>query len=196
VDKSVEPPAAYLIPQQYQEVISRLKIHGVKLERLKVPTELEVERYRFKNPKWASAPFEGRVTVTYGTEKFTEKATFPAGTVVVPIHQRAAKVAMHALEPEAPDAFVAWGFFDAIFEQKEYAEDYVMDAMAPEMMAKDPKLKQEFETKVATDSVFAKSPSARLNFFYQHSPYWDNQVNLYPVARLMKNISLQTESIK
>ncbi|MBI3765424.1 MAG: peptidase M14, partial [Ignavibacteriales bacterium] len=95
--------------------------------------------------------------------------------------------------PEAPDAFAAWGFFDAVFEQKEYAEDYVMESMAREMLAKDPALKKEFDSKLQSDTAFAKSPGSRLNFFYQHSPYWDNQVNLYPVARLMKDVPLQTD---
>lgn len=194
--KTIEPPVAYLIPSQWQDVITRLKIHGVKLERLKADTELEVERFRFANAKWEPSPFEGRLGVTYSGEKFNERATFPAGTIVVRMNQRAAKVAIHALEPEAPDAFAAWGFFNTVFEQKEYAEDYVMETLSREMLQNDPKLKLEFEVKLKSDSTFAKSPSARLNFFYQRSPYWDDQINLYPVARLLKEVSLSTEQLK
>jgi hypothetical protein len=194
--KSVDPPYAYLIPQQWQEVISRLKLHGVRLERLKTSVKLDVERYRFSDAKWAQTPFEGRLGVTYKVGKSSETTTFPAGTVVVRLNQRAAKVAVQALEPDAPDAFVAWGFFNAAFEQKEYAEDYVMETFAKEMLQKDPRLKQEFDAKLLSDTAFAKSPGARLNFFYQRSPYWDNQVNLYPVARLMKEVALQTVPAK
>ncbi|MBI1807583.1 MAG: M14 family metallopeptidase [Ignavibacteria bacterium] len=193
VTKFVDPPTAYLIPQQWKEVIERLRMHGVKIERLKVETELDVELYRFSNAKWQQTPFEGRHGATYSVETMNGKRTFPAGTAVVRLNQRAGRVVLHALEPEAPDAFAAWGFFDAVFEQKEYAEDYVMESMAREMLAKDPALKKEFDSKLQSDTAFAKSPGSRLNFFYQHSPYWDNQVNLYPVARLMKDVPLQTD---
>ena len=98
--------------------------------------------------------------------------------------QRAAKVAIHFLEPDGPDSAVSWGFFDAIFEQKEYGEGYVLEKLARDMMGKDPKLKQEFETRVATDPKFAADPSARLNFFYQRSPWWDEYKDRYPVGRL------------
>lgn len=194
VSKTIELPVAYLIPSQWQEVINRLKIHGVKVERLKNQVELEVEMYRFSNAKWQQSPYEGRHPVTYEVEKFKDRRMFPAGTAVVRLNQRAARVAIHALEPEAPDAFVAWGFFDAVFEQKEYTEDYVMEPMAREMISKDSALKKEFESKLQSDTLFAKSPFARLNYFYQHSPYWDKNVNLYPVARLVTEVPLKLEA--
>jgi hypothetical protein len=193
---TINPPIAYLIPQQWQQVIERLKMHGLHLRRLKNQASLQVEEYRFSDPKWAQTPFEGRHRVSYSVEKVAGRKIFPAGTIVVPLDQRAAKVAIHALEPEAPDAFVSWGFFDAIFEQKEYAEDYVMETLARDMMSKNPDLKAEFDAKVRSDTAFARSPGARLNFFYQHSPYWDSQVKLYPVARLVSNMGLNTEPVK
>ncbi len=52
------------------------------------------------------------------------------------------------------------------------------------MMAKDPKLKQEFENKVTTDPEFAADSDARLLFFFRRSPYWDHRVGLYPIGRL------------
>ena len=55
-----------------------------------------------------------------------------------------------------------------------------------EMMAKDPKLKAEFEKKVASDPEFAGSAAARLNFFYERSPWFAaNRVGMYPVGRLL-----------
>ena len=194
--KTIVPPIAYLIPSQWQQVIERLKLHGLHLQRLRLPSRLEVEEYRFSNAKWQQTPFEGRHRVSYSVEKTTGWKLFPAGTIVVPLNQRAAKVAINALEPESPDAFVSWGFFDAIFEQKEYAEDYVMEKLARDMISKNPNLKAEFDAKLRSDTAFANSPGARLNFFYQRSPYWDKQVGLYPVARLMLNTGLYTEPLK
>jgi hypothetical protein len=79
-----------------------------------------------------------------------------------------------------------WGFFDSIFEQKEYGEAYVMEKVARAMMEKDPALKAEFEKRILNDTHFASSPEARLNFFYERSPwYQENRVGLYPVGRLL-----------
>jgi len=182
---TVELPAAYLIPMQWGEVISRLGLHGVKIERLKKPVKLNIESYRFRNASWHQQPFEGRHMVEYGVDKFTQVKLFPEGTALVRLNQRAARIAVHALEPEGPDSYAAWGFFDGVFEQKEYFEGYVMEKMAREMLAQDPALKKEFESRLASDTSFAKSPRSRLNFFYQRSPYRDDQMNVYPVSRLM-----------
>jgi hypothetical protein len=94
-------------------------------------------------------------------------------------------VAVEWLEPAAPDSALQWGFFDSIFEIKEYGEAYVLEKLAREMMAKDPKLKAEFERKVANDPEFAGSPAARLEFFYERSPWFaTNRRGMYPVGRL------------
>ncbi len=193
---SVAVPAAYLIPAQWQTVIERLKDHGVVLERLTAPLETEVEMTRFSHPSWQSAPFEGRHPVSYTTSQIRERRTFPKGTVVARVHQKAARVLVHLLEPQAPDAFAAWGFFDAVFEQKEYAEDYVMEPMARDMLAKDGALRSEFAAKVAADSAFAKDGAAKLQFFYERSPYWDHNVLLYPVARILTEGSWPTEPLR
>jgi hypothetical protein len=102
------------------------------------------------------------------------------------MNQRTARVIAHLLEPNASDALVKWGFFDAIFEQKEYAEMYLLERTAREMLQKDPELKKEFEKKVQSDSTFANDPQARLYFFYQRSAYWDKKINVYPVGKIMK----------
>jgi hypothetical protein len=193
---SVAPPRAYIVPAQWTEVIGVLEAHGLRLERTTAPWTAEVETYRC-SPTWQEQPFEGRIALAGATKGFQsggrgqsicktvqETLSFPTGSVVVPMDQRAAKVAIHFLEPDGPDSAVSWGFFDAIFEQKEYGESYVVEKLAREMMGKDPKLKQEFEEKVANDPKFAANPEARLNFFYQRSPWWDLYKDRYPVGRL------------
>ena len=116
----------------------------------------------------------------------TESMTFPAGSVVVALDQRQSKVAIEWLEPDAPDSAMKWGFFDSIFEQREYGEGYVLEKLAREEMAQDPALKAEFEHRVETDPKFAASPFARLEFFYDRSPWGKaNRVGEYPVGRLL-----------
>ena len=192
---SVTVPRAYIIPAQWTNVIDVLNAHGVKMLRTSEAWTSEVSTYRCA-AKWSDKPFESHITLAGNSdlgaqaakglscENVKEKLSFPKGSAVVPMDQRAAKVAMHWLEPMGPDSAVNWGLFNAIFEVKEYGEPYVLEKLAREMMAKDPKLKQEFESKVASDPDFAGDPDARLWFFFRRSPYWDSHVGLYPVGRL------------
>lgn len=190
VTRAVTPPVAYIVPVQWSDVIAVLKAHGLKLQALADAKEIEVESYRFHNVVWPAGPFEGRHMPRYEVERITDKRVFHAGSVVVPVDQPLARVALNLLEPEAPDSFARWGFFNAIFEEKEYGEPYVLEALAREMMASDPSLRSEFETLLATDAEFAASPYERLRFFHKRSPYWDPQMNLYPVGRLIGVLDL------
>jgi len=200
------PPAGYIIPAAWTHVIDVLAAHDVAMHKTTAAWTGEIGRYRCAGMEWQGPPFEGRHPIMAGEGagaepgKFghcsltTETATFPAGSVVVELNQRLSKVAVHWLEPEAPDSALRWGFFDAIFEQKEYGEAYVMEKVAREMMAKDPALKQEFEQRVMSDARFAASPEARLEFFYERSPYFEaNRVGLYPVGRLLSLAGVPVE---
>jgi hypothetical protein len=60
-----------------------------------------------------------------------------------------------------------------------------MEEMAREMLEKDPKLKKEFDAKIQNDKDFATSSWSILNWFYQRSPYWDEDIGVYPIARIM-----------
>lgn len=184
VTASVAPPLEYIVPVQWQNAIDVLQAHGLRMTRLREATTLEVETYRFSEVKFAASSFEGRVGPRFQTKVVRERLTFPAGSVIVPMDQPAAHVAVHLLEPGAPDALVGWGFFNAIFEQKEYGESYVIEKLAREMMARDPALRKEFEERLASDPKFAANPRERLEFFYARSPYRDLQLNLYPVGRI------------
>ncbi|MGH9867316.1 MAG: M14 family metallopeptidase [Candidatus Polarisedimenticolia bacterium] len=195
-DVQVDKPAAYLVPPQWTEAIERLAAHGLALQRLTRPADVSVEMYRLTSPEWQKAPFEGRHPATYRTERLpAAKRGFPAGTVVVPMNQRGSAVAAHLLEPQGPDALVAWGFFDAIFEQKEFGEAYVLESLARDMMGKSPELRAEFEQRLM-DPAFASSSRERLDFFYRRSPWWDDHVGLYPVARATAIDGLPVETLR
>ncbi len=187
--KIVPVPLYYIVPPQWREVIQTLQRHGLELLQTAEVTSIEVESYRFSDVQWPSGPFEGRFMPSFKAERVRESRSFPAGSVVVPLEQKLAKVALNLLEPEAPDSLVAWGFFNAIFEQKEYGEHYVLEDLAREMLAQDEGLRREFETRVATDPHFASNPHERLEFFYRRSSYWDPHMNVYPVGRITSPIS-------
>ncbi len=181
---SVRVPRYYVIPKEWSQAVEVLKAHGVHLKELKAPVTLEARVVSLSDPRWQERPFEGRHGVRFKSRESVVRRDFPAGSIVVPMRQRAAKIAAHLLEPIGPDSFVRWGFFDSIFEQKEYAESYVMDSIARTMMERDPKLAEEFNARVASDSTFARNGWARINFFYQRSPWWDDSIGLYPVVRI------------
>ena len=188
---TIDKPLAYVVPAQWTEVIEVLKLQGLRTRPLAKAATLTVDGYRLTSPKWQAEPFEGRHAVTFKTERLRGgPREFPAGSLVVPLDQRGSAVAAHLLEPDGPDSFVSWGFFDAVFEQKEYGEPYVLEPMALEMMQKDPILKGEFERALA-DPEFAASPRKRLEFFYQRSPWWDDQVGLYPVGLITTQDALK-----
>jgi len=193
VTEAVIPPKYYLIPREWQEQIELLALNGVDILRLTEPLTVEVEMYRLTNPEWSKRSYESHVRVSYDSETKIVTRTFPAGTAVVPNKQPAAKVAMQLLEPKGPDSFVAWGFFNTIFERKEYIEEFAVEKLAQEMLADDAELKAEFEAKLDADSTFRDSPHDRWYFFYRQSPYFEEGLNLYPVARLMTEARLQTE---
>jgi Zinc carboxypeptidase len=190
VTAAVPAPLSYVVPVQWASVIEVLHAHGVQFRSLAQAASLEVESYRLTNVVWPGEPFEGRHMPRFSVEPITETREFPAGSIVIPVGQPLGRVVLNLLEPQAPDSFAKWGFFNAIFEEKEYAEHYVLETLAREMMAADPDLKREFERLVETDPDFAASPSARLRFFYKRSPYWDPQMNLYPVGRIVKDLDL------
>lgn len=191
-EASVVPPLAYIVPPSWIAVIERLQSHGLKLERLAEPITSEFETYILKEPKWNSTPYEGRQTVRYKSSLVKQQRTLPIGSVVVRLDQPNSKIAIHLLEPSAPDSLLFWGLFNSIFEQKEYGESYVLEKMAREMLEKDPELKKEFMEKLRSDSSFRGNPDARLNFFYDRSPYRDKIKNVYPVVRVTEKVALKT----
>lgn len=191
-DVSIAPPAAYAIPAQWTQAIARLDAHGIAYRRLTAPLTVDADGYQLDNPVWASKPFEGHLMLQSFTQATVKRhVTLPAGSVIVPMDQRAANVAMELFEPQAPDSLLRWGFFDATFEPKEYGEPRVLEALARQMMGKDPALKAEFEKKLNDDKAFAASARARLFFFFARSPWYTVQgVGAYPVLRLQQKPAL------
>ncbi|MBX3245408.1 MAG: peptidase M14 [Acidobacteria bacterium] len=189
VTDSVVPPRYYIVPPQWKEVISVIERHGVGFERLKKTTAIEIEGYKLSEPKWSAASFEGRITLnSFKQEVVTETREFAAGSILISLDQPAANVVIHLLEPKGPDSLLYWGFFNSIFEQKEYGESYIIEKIAADMLTKDADLKKEFEEKLK-DEAFAKNARARLQFFYERSPYYLNQkIGVYPVGRILTEI--------
>ncbi|MBP6699517.1 MAG: hypothetical protein KA175_17990, partial [Flavobacteriales bacterium] len=157
-------------------------------QRVERDTLLEVEVYRIGTMTTVREPFEGRylhreVTVRVELASVTARA----GDLLVPMDRATDRFVMEVLEPEAPDSYFAWGFFDSVLQQKEWFSDYVFEDVATDLLANDPALKAELEAKRAADPEFAKDAWAQLAFVFERSPYMERGYRRYPVCRVVGN---------
>ena len=175
------PRAGYLVAAGFAAIVApRLGAHAIAYRRLDHPVTATVEAFYPTGVEHAP-PFEGRTRATIAGQWRSERRTIEAGALWIPIRQPRARLAMHLLEPAAPDSLAAWGFFNAALEQKEYMESYVAEEVAREML-KDPAIRSAFEQSLA-DPTFAASPERRLDFFYRRHPSWQSQRRELPVLR-------------
>ncbi|OFY34215.1 MAG: hypothetical protein A2275_11910 [Bacteroidetes bacterium RIFOXYA12_FULL_35_11] len=182
-------PQAYIVPPECEEIIKRLDWHNINFTTIQQEIEVEIETYKFDKVKFSASPFEGRQRIqNFDMIVIKEKRIYPVGSVIIPLKQKSARLIAYMFEPRCRDSFLQWGFFNAIFEQKEYGETYVMEKVAREMIQKNPKLLEELEAKKKTDESFAKNHWEILNWFYKQSDWKDQQMNVYPVGRIMYQI--------
>lgn len=179
------PASGYVVPSAHAAWMSeKLALHGIEFQRVTAPQPASaVQTFRADKATIAAETFEGRSLMTVDGSWRDEKRDIGAGALFVPIAQPKARLVMSLLEPQAPDSFVAWGYFSAAFERKEYMENYVTETVARQMLSQDAALKAEFERRLREDAAFAGSPNARLEFFYRRHPSWDERYGLYPVYR-------------
>ena len=179
-------PAGYLVPQEWTVALDRLALHGVATRRLTRAWRDTVESVRLL--AWTTArPAEGHHPLDIGEVRIERRLrSYRPGDVWVPLDQRAALVAMHLLEAQAPDGLLRWNVFDTVLEPKEYAEGYVMEPIARRMMAENPALAREFQERLKSDSAFAADPQARIDFFYRRSPWADPELQLHPIDRALR----------
>lgn len=182
----VRRPLAYWVPATKPDVIARLRLHGIQMETLPKARTLALEMYHLINPRVQPYsgfhPFEGRHPIRTEVRSETRQETFPAGSVRVMTSQPLGDLAVALLEPACSDSFLAWGFFPEIQQRTEYIEGYVVAPLAEQMLARDPRLKADFEAKLHTDARFAADANARLRWFYERSPYYDDRYLLYPIG--------------
>jgi hypothetical protein len=184
---SVQKPKAYVLPQSWKRAAELLKINGVALKPLLTDTELEVEVYYIEDYKSPAKPYEGHYNHTgVVLRKTTQKIRFLKGDYLIETNQTSNRYIVETLEPQAPDSFFAWNFFDSVLSQKEGFSAYVFEDIAADLLLKNPTLKQQLEEKKKADEAFAKNGAAQLTFVYQNSPYFEATYARYPVYRLLK----------
>lgn len=180
----VAPKAGYIVPPAFADFIeARLNTHGIISKRIAKPQALtSVEQFNTNTAELSAQSFESHQALKISGQWQKQDLEIAAGSLFVPIAQAKSALVMALLEPQAPDSYLSWGFFNNQFERKEYMEDYVAEEVAQEML-KDPAIKAEFDAKLASDKAFADSPQQRLEFFARKHSSWDERYQVYPVLR-------------
>jgi hypothetical protein len=179
------PRGGYIVPAEHSEVVgAKLTLHGIAFEPIhRLLGQMLVEEFRIAHAQFSAAPFEGRQRVTLGGEWRAARRDVAASSLFVPIAQARARLVVALLEPQAPDSFAAWGFFNACFEKKEQIEPYVAEQIAKTLFDADPDLRAEFLGRLEDDPAFAADPLARLDFFCRRHASFDDRSEVYPVLR-------------
>jgi murein tripeptide amidase MpaA len=181
---TLKRPTAYWVPSYRADIIERLKTHGVQMETLAAPRTVGVDMLRLVDPKVSARTNEGHVPITVSEVRTEGKDwTFPVGSVRVPTDQPMGDVAILLLEPQSSESFFAWGMVPEVLNRVEYIEAYAIAPLAEKMLTADPTLKAEFEAKLAAEPAFAADGDARLAWFYERTPFYDQRFRLYPVGR-------------
>ena len=181
----VEKPKAYIIPQGWWKVLDLLKLNKVQMIQFKKDTSIEVEVYHITDYKTAPRQYEmHHLNSDVKLTTRVQKLNFRKGDYLVPMNQAANHFLIEVLEPQAQDSYFAWNFFDAILGQKEGYSAYAFEDIAAEYLKNNPDVKARLEQKRATDTAFAKSGSAQLNFVFQNSSYFEPVNMRYPVYRI------------
>lgn len=190
-------PKAFYVPVTKPDIIERLQAHGIEMDSLSEDITVRVTLARLAGPKPAAVPFEGHHMLKFDRLTWeTRDEVYPAGSVRVSTDQPLGDLAMMLLDPVSDESFLAWGFFPEILQRTEYIEGYVLAPLAEKMLADDPKLKAEFEAKLAAEPDFAKSPTARLQWFYQRTKFYDDRYLLYPIGLERDEKAPLSETVK
>lgn len=191
----VEKPYAYVVPQQYTEVVYRLQLNGVAMKQLARDTAIQTEVYYIASYQTTKTPYESHyLHFATSVTKLMQTTQLHKGDWLITVDQACNRYIVETLEPEGGDSFFAWNFFDGILQQKEWFSDYIFEEKAEELLAEDPQLKAAFEAERARDPKFAADHWAQLNFIYQRSVYKEKSHNRYPVVRLLEPVNLQLKT--
>ncbi len=181
----ISKPRAYIIPQAWHEVIGLLQLNGVEMHRLERDSLMELDMYYITDYQTARTPYEGHYNhsqVNLRTER--QQVQLYKGDYLVYTDQAANRYIIETLEPQAPDSFFNWNFFDSILSRKEYFSAYVFEDEAAQMLRDDPALKAAFEAAKTADEQLKNNGQAQLNWIHSHSDYAEKTHMRYPVGRL------------
>ncbi|WP_456436997.1 M14 family metallopeptidase [Psychroserpens sp.] len=183
----IDIPKAYVIPQNWWAIIDLLKLNNVKMTAFKNDTTFMVNSYKIKNYETRTQAYEGHYPhYNVEVDVSEEQVAFTKGDYLISTNQNAFRYVIETLEPQAPDSFFDWNFFDTILQQKEGFSPYVWEDKAKLVLEQNPGLEKEFNSKKTTDKDFATNWYAQLDWLHKHSEHYEKAHLQYPVYRLSK----------
>ncbi len=183
-------PNYYIIPQAWTDVIDNLKANNIKVYQLSEAKSMEVEVYYIINFETVSSPYEGHyLHHSMQVRKDTLLVDYRKGDYVISTNNSKSRYIIETLEPKAADSYLAWNYFDAILQQKEWFSPYVFEDEAAEILKSNPDLKAKLEQRKVDDASFANSSWAQLYFIYQTTSHYEPTHNQYPITRYMGDLT-------
>jgi len=180
-------PKAYVIPHGWRDILVQLYKHDIEYKQLKKDSTMTVEVYHIADYETRRNAYEGHYP-HYNTKiSMQEKeVTFKKGDYIVPTDQDGIRYLLETLEPEAPDSFFNWNYFDTILQQKEGFSPYVWEDKAAQFLAAHPEIQHEFEMKKESEPAFAQNWYAQLDWIHKKSPNYEQAHLRYPISRVRR----------
>ena len=181
----VSIPKSYVIPQGFHTVIDLLKLNHVEMTQFEKDTTLTVETYKIESYETRKGPYEGHY-LHYNTQvkAETKELSFRAGDYLIHTNQTALRYLLETLEPQGPDSFFNWNFFDTILQQKEGFSPYVWEDKAALLLKMNPQLQIKFNLKKSFNKDFANNWYAQLDWLHKQSENYETVHMQYPVYRI------------
>jgi hypothetical protein len=182
---TVNVPDFFIIPQVWTEVISRLELNRIEMNRFTHDTIMKVEVYFIDDLDYGTSPYNGHfIHSNIKIRQEYQEIQFYKGDVIIPLHQEGLPYLMETLDPRGQDSFMVWNFFDPILDRREYIDPAIFEQTAIEILKNDAGLRSRFEKRKVEDPGFAQSGRAQLYFIYTNSEWAEKSYRRYPVYRM------------
>jgi hypothetical protein len=119
VTRTVAMPRGWLIPRvhvesgHYADAISRLRTHGLVMQKVAAPAEVAVERFVIAGVNRAERPFQGHNETRVSGRYENAMLSAQDGATFIPAAQPLGRLAFYLLEAESDDGLVTWNLMDA-----------------------------------------------------------------------------------
>ena len=181
----IEIPRYYIIPNGWWNVIDMLKLNHVEMQEFQNDSTFTVQSYKIENYESRTNAYEGHYQHYNTTITSSEKElTFKTGDILIKTDQPALRYLLETLEPQAPDSFFNWNYFDTILQQKEGFSPYVWEDKAQALLASNPKLQIDFNLKKTYDTDFSNNWYSQLDWIHKRSKFYETAHLQYPVYRI------------
>jgi hypothetical protein len=133
--RSIAMPSGWLIPRidvdsgRYAAAIDRLRLHGIRTQRVAAGGEVPVERFAIVGVNRAERPFQGHNEVRLSGRHEAAMVSVQEGGLYIPANQPLGRLAFYLLEAESDDGLVTWNVIEnGIATGETYPIYRVMDA--------------------------------------------------------------------